>query len=269
MTAVLPRTGDETVHIGLVEADLLAAHAGASWPFPLRVPSYGRIEGEREILFATAGQALKARGLADDSGPDGLAAEAVTALRERRGVVDLVVADAEGATAVTALVYGTSALICRQRLEADTLSVRRVDETALADAMIAEIPQVEAARTMPVTLPAHAVKEAVEGALPLTDDEDDVSRAHRLRDLVRDSGGDPAALDSLVGLVVPLTGSGQLGVTRDGRTREGRELSWLDGPRGRVRVNPARDGWLSVNSLRPADLRFALGEMATAARRWR
>ncbi|WP_116203434.1 ESX secretion-associated protein EspG [Amycolatopsis circi] len=263
MTAVLPRAGDETVHIGLVEADLLAAHAGASWPFPLQVPSYGRIEGEREILFATAGQALQARGLADDSGPDGLAAEAVTALRERRGIVDLVVADAEGATAVTALVYRSSALICRQRLEADTLSVRRVDETALVDAVLAEIPQVEAARTMPVTLPAHAVKEA----MALTDDEDDVSRAHRLRDLVRDSGGDPAALDSLVGLVVPLTGRGQLGATRDGRTREGRELSWMDGPRGRVRINPARDGWLSVNSLRQADLRFALGELATAARR--
>ncbi|WP_037353600.1 ESX secretion-associated protein EspG [Amycolatopsis orientalis] len=263
MTATLPRTGDETVHIGLVEADLLAAHAGAGWPFPLRVPSYGRIEGEREILFATAGHALRARGLADDSGPDGLAAEAMTALRERRGVVDLVVADAEGATAVTALVYRSSALICRQRLEADTLSVRRVDETALVDAVLAEIPKVEAARTMPVTLPVHAVKEA----MALEDDEDDVSRAHRLRDLVRDSGGDPAALDSLVGLVVPLTGRGQLGATRDGRTREGRELSWLDGPRGRVRINPARAGWLSVNSLRPADLRFALGELATVARR--
>ncbi|GAB3385930.1 ESX secretion-associated protein EspG [Amycolatopsis echigonensis] len=264
MTAVLPpRTGDETVHIGLVEADLLAAHAGASWPFPLRVPSYGRIDGEREILFATAAHALRVRGLADESGPDGLAAEAVTALRERRGIVDLVVADAEGATAVTALVYQSSALICRQRLEADTLSVRRVDETALVDAVLAEIPKAEAARTMPVTLPAHAVKEA----MALDDDEDDTSRAHRLRDLVRDSGGDPAALDSLVGLVVPLTGRGQLGATRDGRTREGRELSWMDGPRGRVRINPARDGWISVNSLRPADLRFALGELATVARR--
>ena len=263
MTAVLPRTGDETVHIGLVEADLLAVYAGASWPFPLRVPSYGRIDGEREILFATAGQTLHARGLADDSGPDGLAAEAVTALRERRGIVDLVVADAEGATATTALVYRSWTLICRQRIGEDTLSLRRVPETGLVDALLTEIPETNAARTMPVTLPAHAV----DAATALTDDEDDTSRAVRLRNLVQDSGGDPMALDSLVGLVVPLTGRGQLGATRDGRTREGTELSWVDGPRGRVRVNRPDGGWLSVNSLRHSDLRFTLGELATIARR--
>ena len=263
MTALLPRTGDETVHIGLVEADLLAAYAGAGWPFPLQVPSYGRIGGERDILFGTAGQTLQARGLADDAGPDGLAAEAVTALRERRGVVDLVVADVEGATALTALVYRSWALICRQRRGEDTLSLRRVPETGLVDAFLAEIPEVNAARTMPVTLPAHAV----DTAMALTEDEDDTSRAIRLRDLVRDSGGDPAALDSLVGLVVPVLGRGQLGATRDGRTREGGELSWVDGPRGRVRVNRPDDGWLSVNSLRHSDLRFALGELATIARR--
>ncbi|WP_020662163.1 ESX secretion-associated protein EspG [Amycolatopsis benzoatilytica] len=265
MTAALPRTGDETVHIGLVEADLLAAHAGAGWPFPLQVPFYGRIDGEREILFGTAGQTLRARGLADDAGPDGLAAEAVTALRERRGVIDLVMADAEGATAITALVYRSWALICRQRRGENTLSLRRVPETGLVDAVLAEIPETNAARTMPVTLPAHAVDATL--ALTEDDDEDDTSRAIRLRNLVRDSGGDPMALDSLVGLVVPLTGRGQLGATRDGRTRAGLELSWVDGPRGRVRVNRPDDGWLSVNSLRYSDLRFALGELATIARR--
>ncbi|MBB4688364.1 ESX secretion-associated protein EspG [Amycolatopsis jiangsuensis] len=263
MTATLP----SFVHFGLVEADLLATHAGGSWPFPLRVPSYGRIDGEREILFGVAGQALQARDLADDAGPAGLAVEVAIALRECRGVVDVVHSGENGRTAVAALIYRQSALICRQRLdegEPGTLEVRQVPETTLVEALVAEIPQLEAARTLPITVPAAAV----DAAMQLTEnDEDDASRVRRLRDLVHDHGGDSAALDQLVGLLLPVSGHGQLGATRDGRTRTGPALSWLDGPRGRVRVNRPGDGWLSVNPLRPAELRFALGELATITRR--
>ncbi|GAA3583498.1 hypothetical protein GCM10022222_80340 [Amycolatopsis ultiminotia] len=256
------------VHFGLVEADLLAAHAGASWPFPLRVPAFGRIEGEREILFGVAGQALQARDLADDAGPAGPAAEVVTALRERRGVVDLVHTGEHGTVAVAALVYRQSALICRQVLDHDpagTVAVQQIPDTGLAEALLAEIPQTDGARALPITVPAGAVDAAM--ALTEDEDEDDTSRVRRLRDLVQDHGGDPAVLDHLVGLLVPVSGHGQLGATRDGHTRTGPELSWVDGPRGRVRVNRPGDGWLSVNSLRRTDLRFTLGELATIARR--
>lgn len=262
-------TEDGSVHFGLVELDLLATHAGAPFPFPLRVPSFGRIAGEREVLLATAGQTLLARGLADEVGPVGVAAEVVTALREHRGTVDLVLVGSDGATGIVAMVYQSWALICCQPLADDpagTVRIWRVADTALAGELLAMVPALAPARSMPITLPARAVSTAVR----LIDDvEDDAEKEQRLRDLVRDCGGDPDVLDKLAGLLPSLSGRGQLGATRSaeaGSTRTGPELSWLDGPHGRVRVNPATDGWVSVNPLRPNSLRFTLNEMAMTAR---
>src|SRR5690348_15102109 len=113
MTAALTQPG---VHFGLVELDLLAAHAGARFPFPLRIPEFGRIEGEREVLLAAAGSTLRVRGLAGDRGPVGLAAEVVTALREYRGTVDLVLAGPDSGAGTVAMVYRSWALICSQPL---------------------------------------------------------------------------------------------------------------------------------------------------------
>src|SRR6266540_2738243 len=110
-SSVGPLPADGTVHFGLIELDLLATHAGVPVPFPLRVPSFGRIAGEREVLLAAAGQTLRMRGLADETGPVGAAAELVTALREHRGTVDLVL---DGTTLVVAMVYRSFALICHQ-----------------------------------------------------------------------------------------------------------------------------------------------------------
>ncbi|MBN6039651.1 ESX secretion-associated protein EspG [Amycolatopsis sp. 195334CR] len=255
MTAVAE---PDTVHFGLVELDLLAAHAGVPVPFPLRVPSFGRLAGERDVLLATAGEALALRGLADDRGPVGVAAEVVTALREQRGTLDLVLAGETGTTAVAALVYRSSVLVFRQE-PGDTrrLGVRRFADAALVAELLKLVPDLAAPVTMPITLPASAVT-AVTG-LPAEIGEQE------MRELFRDHGADPAALDNLVGLLVPLTGRGQLGATRAGR-RTGPELSWLDGPKGRVRVDPAADGWLSVNPLRRAAVRSALEELATIVR---
>jgi hypothetical protein len=36
---------------GLVELDLLATYTGATIPFPLEIPSFGRIPDERDELF--------------------------------------------------------------------------------------------------------------------------------------------------------------------------------------------------------------------------
>lgn len=235
------RTGHLGVHFGLVELDLLATHAGVRFPFPLRVPEFGRIEGEREVLLAAAGMTLRAAGLARLRGPIGIAAELVTALREYRGTVDLVLAGPGWAVGVAAMVYRTWALICCQPLTgprpAAGLRVQRVAQNTLAEELIGLVPRVAAARTMPITVPA--------------DHDDPV---------------DPGVLAELGGLLPELTGSGQLGATRRG-TRSDIELSWLDGPHGRVRVSRAADGWLSVNPLRPNEIRRAVGDMASIARR--
>jgi hypothetical protein len=232
------RTGADGVYLGLVELDLLATHAGARFPFPLRVPEFGRIEGERAVLLAAAGVTLRARGLAGERGPLGVAAEVVTALREFRGTVDLVLIGPDSSVAVVAAVYRSWTLICRQRLTGDPAAngvrIRRVAQNALADELAGMVPAVEPAVAMPITIPPD--------------------------------GGDPVALDEL-GVVLPeLTGSGHLGGTRHG-ARSGTGLSWLDGPRGRVRVNHAEDGWCSVNSLRQNELRRTINELAMTARR--
>ncbi|WP_246258602.1 ESX secretion-associated protein EspG [Amycolatopsis anabasis] len=271
MDAIRPETGDGSVHFGLVELDLLSAHAGVPFPFPLRVPSFGRIAGEREVLLAAAGQTLGVRGLADESGPVGVAAELVTALREYRGTIDLVLVGEHGTTGIVAMVYRSRALICSQSLNDvpdGTVRIRRVADIALADALIGMVPEVAPAKAMPITLPARAVDTATQ----LIDGISDAAEKERLlRDLVRDCGGDPDVLDQLVGLLPTQTGLGQLGATRRSGARikrAGTELSWLDGPRGRVQVNRAADdSWVSVNPLRRDSVRFALEDLATIARK--
>jgi hypothetical protein len=140
------------------------------------------------------------------------------------------------------MVYRSWALICRQPLTGDPetigVRIRRVAQNALADELIGMVPEVELALAMPITLPPDS--------------------------------GDPGVLDELGRLLPELTGSGQLGATRrgtGGATRSGTELSWLDGPRGRVRVNRAADDWISVNPLRQNEMRFALDNLAMIARR--
>jgi hypothetical protein len=235
VTAALSR--DTGVHFGLVELDLLAAHAGVRFPFPLRVPEFGRIAGEREALLAAAGATLRVRGLAGERGPVGLAAEVVTALREHRGTVDLVLAGPDTAVGVVALVYRSWALICGQPLTGsptDLVGVRRVAQTALADELFELVPEREPAQAMPITVPP--------------------------------SGADSDLVDQLAVLLPEVTGRGQLGATRSRAGRAGPELSWVDSPNGRVRVNRTADGWLSVNPLRHNDIRYTLDDLTTIAR---
>lgn len=245
-TSDLPtRTGHDDVHLGLVEVDLIATYAGARFPFPLRVPEFGRIPGERDVLLAAAGVTLAERGLAGRRGPLGLAAELATALSEYRGTVDLVLVGPDSAVGVVAMVYRSWTLICDQSLTGNPTTsrvhVRRVAQNDLADALLAYVPEVAAALTMPITVPPDR-------GLP----------------------ADPDLLADLEGLLPEVTGSGQLGGSRrgtDGPVRADIELSWLDGPAGRVRVSRAGDGWHSVNPLRRHEIRLALKNLAIIARR--
>lgn len=267
------RAAYPTVQFGLVELDLLATHAGVPFPYPLRVPSCGRDTAEREALLAEAGHALQARGLAAAHGPVGIAADLVSALREHRGTVDVVVVGAAGtATGVVAMPDRAGALLCGQEFGGGlgTVWVRRVPGHVLTDELAAVVPDVPAAPALPITLPPGAVRDALRvlgadiGGKP---DEDETRQ--RLRDLLSTHGGDPGVVDLLTELLSTVTGRGQLGATRRtaaGSGRSGPELSWLDGARGRVRVDHADDGWTSVNPLRRGEFLQALTEAARTAR---
>ena len=134
----------------LVEMDLLATHAGVRWPFPLRVPSFGRFADERANLLAEAGQGLQARGLAEAHGPTGMAAALVTALCEHTAVVDLVVPG----TGAVAMVYGDDAVVCTQ--SESTVRVVHVEAETLGDELVALIAELRPAQLMPITLPPGA-----------------------------------------------------------------------------------------------------------------
>jgi len=134
----------------LVEMDLLATHAGVRWPFPLRVPSFGKRASERADLLAEAGHGLQARGLAEAHGPTGMAGELVTALHEHTAVVDLVVPG----TGAVAMVYGDAALVCTQH--ESTVRVTHIEAETVGEELVALIPELRPAQLMPITLPPGA-----------------------------------------------------------------------------------------------------------------
>ncbi len=222
-------TVEYEVSFDLVEMDLLATHAGVRWPFPLRVPSFGRYASERDELLAEAGQGLLVRGLATEHGPLGMAAELVTALQEYRGAVDLVVVGEGTVTGAVAMVYDDWAVVCHQDLDGgSTVRATRVGAEELSGELTGLIPEHRAAQFMPATLPPGA------------------------------------GLDQLKDLF-PVRGQGQLGVVirHGGRG----EVSWLDSARGRIRVDAGSDGWVSVNPMRHNELLRAVNEAAAVARR--
>lgn len=236
-----------TVHFGLAELDLLTTHAGVRMPYPVRVPSYGRTGAERAAVLAMAGATLAARGLADDTGPTGLAAELVTALRARRSTVDLVLTGLVGGpVGVLALRHGSAALVCRQPLtrgHANRVAVTRLAWDELADELHRDVPRLPGALVVPISLDAGVVAAAGEPGGVTRDG---------LRALAAAGGGDPDELDRLADLLPTVTSRGQLGATSAGRRTH--ELSWLDSPSGRVRIDRARNGWVSVNPLHPKDI---------------
>lgn len=244
-----------TVHFGPVELDLLATHAGVRMPYPVRVPCYGRTPAERRAVLAMAGATLTARGLADEAEPTGLAADLVTALRTTPSTVDLVLTGlAGGPVGMVALRCGRAVLVCRQRLtrvHANRVTVTRLGRDELADELFAAVPKLAGATVVPISLDARVLAAAGESS---------GATRNRLRALT----SDPEELDRLAELLPTVSGRGQLGGTRGGRRTA--ELSWLDSPAGRVRIDHGKDGWVSVNPLHPKDIhRFArrlAGDMA-------
>jgi hypothetical protein len=244
-----------TVHLGLAELDLLTTHAGVRMPYPVRVPCYGRTGAERAAVLAMAGATLAARGLADDTGPLGVAAELVAALRgPRQSTVDLVVTGVDGGpVGVLALRHGSTALVCRQTLtrgHGTPVAVTRLDWDEVADELYRDVPRLPGALVVPISLDAGTVAAAGEGRGVTRDG---------LRAMSAAAGGDPDELDRLADLLPTVTSRGQLGGTGAGRRTL--ELSWLDGPSGRVRIDRGRNGWVSVNPLHPKDIHRFLHQL--------
>ncbi len=251
------------VRFGLVELDLLATYAKASIPFPLKVPSFGRIPGERDVLFATAGATLRHRGLADEDGPVGLGRDLVDALASRTGTIDLMLSGSGAPVGVVAIVHRNRVLLCRQTLSdapTELVEVRRVSSDGLVDALVEAIPRLAGAKTMPVRIPTEALRAVHH------------ERAHgsQLYGIASRYGCSVDELAALISAEESVIGSGQLGATvpskRGKDVRVGSELSWLDGPAGRLRISGQND-WMSVNPLHPNDLRTAIQNLVALVRR--
>lgn len=245
-----PVDGSRThsVHFGLAELDLLTTHAGVRMPYPVRVPCYGRTGAERAAVLAMAGATLTARGLADGAGPTGLAADLVIALRTLRSTVDLVLTGiAGGPVGVLALLCGSMALVCRlplTRAHANRVAVTRLGQDELAHELFRHVPSLAGATVVPISLDARVLAAASSAAGTSEEATQD-----RLRALSAAAGGDPDELDRLAALLPKVTGRGQLGATCAGRRTA--ELSWLDCPFGRIRIDHDKGGWVSVNPLHP------------------
>ncbi|EME63732.1 ESX secretion-associated protein EspG [Amycolatopsis decaplanina] len=238
MTITTTPLDEHGSHFELAELDLLATYAGTPPPFPLRIPSSGRIASEREVLLRAAGGSLAERGLATAEEPIGMAADLVAALRGHHSSVDLVLAHQGTLTGFAAMIHGDRAVLCGQPIGGTPgpVAVMTVAYDALADTLANLLPEIAAAPTLPITFPPGAV-------------------------------GDDPAVEALAAVLPSVTGRGQLGVVRGpGDEKRPFELSWLDGPAGRVRIDQDDRGWVSVNPLRHNELVRLIREAAALAR---
>jgi hypothetical protein len=251
------------------EVDLLCVHAEVEPPFPLEIPSTGTSEAERSVVFQGARESLELRGLADANGPAGIADELVRLLRHRTGALDLVVFGESGALRATLLVGpAPHALLAVQRDgdEEGAVRLRSVPVDRSADALVALVPDVDAASASPFALPVRALRAAEEVIADRVAAGEPV-REDDLLDLLERGGLNDRATRRMIACLQPVQGQGQLGGSRpnglrgddEDHVRFGAELAWVDTPRGRFRLaeEPGADGsgWISVNPLGREDLR--------------
>ncbi|TDP93854.1 ESX secretion-associated protein EspG [Labedaea rhizosphaerae] len=239
-----------SVDFGLVEFDLLTTFAGVDVPFPLRVPSFGSYDVERDTLLAMACETLRRRGLADEDQPLGMAERLVAALAEHTAAVHM----SSGDRVWCALIRRGRAVVCTQAGADDMVSTRSVPTDRLADELAGELPALPARRAMPLRLSVPALGRALAAS-----DERGVRAAVRADCPDREQA---AALGEVLGEV---TGHGRLGVSSCGEL-VGPELSWVDTEAGRLRVVADRE-WVSLNPLGVRELTAALRELVAAARR--
>ena len=258
---------------GLVELDLLATYTGATIPFPLVVPSFGRIPDDRDELFGAAGATLQHRGLADQDGPTGLARGLADALQNRHATIYLITTGPDGPIGIVAILrHRHRTLLCRQPLHdssASLVDIRAAPSDSLADALCEHIPDMPAAKVMPLRVPADAVRDLHTSATANPD-----RNTQQLEQQIASRHNCPADdLHTIVRIGGTATRHGQLGATRatpQGDARIGTELSWLDTATGRVKISTDRAGaheWISINPLRRNEIRTSITNLIALIRR--
>lgn len=249
-----------------VELDLLCKFAGVAAPFPLRVRASGATGDERLALFALARQRLAARGLADQDGPLGVAAIFVRLLRTGVTVLDLMLSIRERQLGAVLLGHQGEAVLAVADPD-DAEPTARLVALPLDDAvdeLLLLVPELDAPRITPFTLPRPALAEVYLALLERKSPLD----THELDELLRAHGIDDRLANRMVSQLQPVLGSGQCGLAERGGyagewRRFGEELRWLDTDYGRLRLAGTNE-WTSVNPLFANDLAAEIRRLASS-----
>jgi hypothetical protein len=251
-----------------VEVDLLCALAEVRAPFPLDIPSVGTTHEQRRHLFGVARAQLSARGLADNRGPQGIAATFVRMLRSCAGTVDLVLAHHGVNRGAVAMVDGPRTLLAAQSPDEATRIVRMVElptDDAVRE-LFGLVPALAPGGVPAFTVPLRPIREvfgrldrrrqATGTVTPLSEDE--------IEGLLWESGVDERVAARLLTTMTRISGSGQIGATR----RRAASSRWqrLPGETHWVLDRTADDQWASVGPLSRNDIRAVTRELAALVR---
>ncbi|GAA2659976.1 MULTISPECIES: ESX secretion-associated protein EspG [Actinosynnema] len=226
------------------ELRLLCEFAERPWPLPLTEPSSGAGHLGRPLENYNAARALESRGLADERGPLGAAADVVAALRE--GILAHLVLGGPVPVAASVLRHRGACVVLVQR--ASWIEVLGVARDPLPNTLLSLIPKVDAASTLPMSLP----REAVDAVKCLREQ-------HLIERVLADHGVGPAAQQHWVTALHPVLSNGQFG------TRPDNEVRWVDSGLGRLRLTES-DGWISANPMTEGALRSSFREILHRAR---
>jgi EspG family len=251
-----------------VEVDLLCVFAEVEAPFPLEIPASGQSDVEQRMLFQSAREQLTERGLADESGPLGVAEDFVFLLRACTGILDMVLAKEDLTLAAAVLVHHDEALLVTQDLTSPDKMIRMKPATldAALDDLVRLVPRAEVPLTAPFSLP----RQALERAFTAMVERSESLMAQEVDEILRTQGIDDRVSRRMVSHLQPVVGSGQVGIARRDETedmwsRVGEELRWLDTERGRFRLAGDAE-WMSVNPLSRDDLRSEIRQLAIKTR---
>jgi hypothetical protein len=263
------------VPVAIAEVDLLCSAANSAPPFPLRIPNAGKTIRERRIVLRLAMEQMAERGLADESGPLGVAEAFAYLLQDCTLALDMVLATGDDVLGAVLLARQDIAVLATQDLAAQNPAEAAVQMAELrlddaVDELLGFVPPHEAAMTSPFSLPTGAL-DRVHRALLSRADNGGVDPAD-WEDLLTRYGIDDRTARRLVSYLQPVLGNGQVGLaTRAGYAMEwrrvGGELRWLDTEKGRFQLEPSSGGdadgeWMSVNPMHANDLANAVRRMA-------